>query len=790
MYQNIREEELKNKVSHDYFQKFDCTKVIGNIDFCVSSHGRDHLWAEAKKGKSDAYKSLTQVILTIGKAKTFNSHSPPSFVGAFDVEKIVFVAYNEIQEIFYINDFNWNVTPSNQETKEFEIVLARVRAVADKNSLLFEYGEALAAFIKIGFDIKNNSKIRIDKNNFVVIYGKWLDKVKPTIAIEWDKVRGIDIIDGDFFLADILSENNQTIGDKLNVLLNEDQYKLARKTDQYGLDNSATVSFNDGQKAHKQFWDIYDRPPAEEYQDFIVKRRDLLVPQDVRERKGSFYTPQQWVELSQKYLTDYLGVDWQDEYTIWDCAAGTGNLLHGLTNARNIWASTLDQADVDVMHERIKKGANLFANQVFQFDFLNDDLSKLPAKLQQIINDPVKRKKLVVYINPPYAEASSKTTKVGSGENKTGVATRSQVHKDFSKTMGAASKELYAQFYLRMYRDLSDSKLATFSNLKYVISPVLFEFRNYFKADFKGGFICNASSFDNVKGKFPIGFLMWDTDSKNMIEQITIDIVEINTKKIINSINSKKTLLAEWFRGYFDKKNDNIVGWLKIVGSQMQDSSNNYLTLKEPRKDKTPITQNNVIEMGVYLTARHCVDLTWINNNDQVRYPDNAVNTDTEFQNNCLAYSLFHRANNIKSEHGTNHWIPFTEQEIDAKDAFASHFMTDFIQGKLPPTDSNLGDNQGKIQRTTPLKFSPEANAVFNAGRELWRYYHQQNNANINASYYDIRAHFQGRNKAGRMKPNSENAGYTNRLGELKTAMQALTDKIVPKVYEYGFLLK
>jgi len=39
-----------------------------------------------------------------------------------------------------------------------------------------------------------------------------------------------------------------------------------------------------------------------------------------REITGSFYTPQIWVELSQKYLSDVLGESWQEEYFIWDCA--------------------------------------------------------------------------------------------------------------------------------------------------------------------------------------------------------------------------------------------------------------------------------------------------------------------------------------------------------------------------------------------------------------------------------------------------------------------------------------
>lgn len=113
----------------------------------------------------------------------------------------------------------------------------------------------------------------------------------------------------------------------------------------------------------------YNRPPKREYWDYIVERRDLLVPQDVRERKGSYFTPQQWVELSQQYLAAELGEDWQEEYTIWDCAAGTGNLLAGLTNKYNIWASTLDKADVDVMHDRIHNGANLLKTTFFNSTF-------------------------------------------------------------------------------------------------------------------------------------------------------------------------------------------------------------------------------------------------------------------------------------------------------------------------------------------------------------------------------------------------------------------------------------
>jgi len=34
-YPNIPEEELKNRVAQGYFTEYDCTKIIGKVDFCV-----------------------------------------------------------------------------------------------------------------------------------------------------------------------------------------------------------------------------------------------------------------------------------------------------------------------------------------------------------------------------------------------------------------------------------------------------------------------------------------------------------------------------------------------------------------------------------------------------------------------------------------------------------------------------------------------------------------------------------------------------------------------------------
>ena len=91
--------------------------------------------------------------------------------------------------------------------------------------------------------------------------------------------------------------------------------------------------------------------------------------------------------------------------------------------------------------------------------------------------------------------------------------------------------------------------------------------------------------------------------------------------------------------------------------------------------------------------------------------------------------------------------------------------------------------------RNSRIAFTPKAIAVFDAGRELWKYYHQQPMANPNASFYDIRAYFQRRKENGKMNAKSDDEHYTVLIGNLRQALKELADQIKPKVYEYGFLI-
>ncbi|MCL1851051.1 MAG: hypothetical protein FWF70_06605, partial [Bacteroidetes bacterium] len=228
------------------------------------------------------------------------------------------------------------------------------------------------------------------------------------------------------------------------------------------------------------------------------------------------------------------------------------------------------------------------------------------------------------------------------------------------------------------------------------------------------------------------------------------------------------------------------------------------------------ITIDNLIESCIYFAVRKVIPATWLNDRDQFLYPNDGWKKDLEFQNDCLAYTLFN--NNIQSKYGVNHWIPFTEWVVSAKERFTSHFMTDFIEGKEnfdtkveePPLlfhhsgDGGGGCGTENDDYKKPMKrvFSETAKNVFKAGRELWKYYHAQKSPsfggvdaeggrggyNVNASLYDIREYFQGRNEKGTMNSKSDDDKYNELIKNLRDSLEFLAEKIEPKVYEYEFL--
>ena len=835
---NIRESEVKNRIRQEYFSDYDWTKALGDIDLTVCSNPQlgaqqiTFLWAETKNGtRRDIYESFIQLILTIGKARTYESEMPPYFLGAADAEKIAFVEYSKVMQIFSKTDFNWNVTPSDHGTKEFKELYNLLHDELANDVVIFKFAfddKTLRRFIKKNFreGRENMAKISVGKNNFTYVYYDWVKSVKDSIAVDWQVLQKAGILDRDFFLADLMSKDGVSIKDKLKVVLEKTKYKMLVKADLGGIFGDAfkEFTFKDNQRAYNQFWNRYERPPKKIYQSYILERNDLLVPQDIREIKGSYYTPECWVRLSQEYLAKALGEDWQEEYYIWDCAAGTGNLLRGLINRYNIYASTLDDSDVKVMHDAIDSGRlNLVKNNVFQFDFLNDgykkdehgnwvseleNCEKIPESLRKIIADPEKRKKLVLYINPPYKESGNKKLPAGTGKNNVGVSNNNCVYDLYVSKVGRSFRELFAQFSYRISQEIPGCVLAEFSKLKILQAPNFSEFRKNMKMELLSLFIVPGNSFDNVKGLFPIGFQIYRTDSNNDFEKFLCEAFLIENKKLISCgkkevINySKVNLINFWLSSALQKKGIlfNVVGYISYDANDFQHQ--NFITIyssQQKAMDNRPFLFDDILKVCVYHAVRKIPQATWLNDRDQFLAPKETWAGDIEFQTDCLIWSIFNNA--VREENGICHWIPFYEQEVNSPAAFNSRFMADFLHGRIArkavETTGDMFAQQeaNEAAQAVPIEnLSPQAQAVLAAGKEIWKYYMSKPGISANASFLDIRAYFQGYKTTDKgkrmMNSTSEDETYTALLKDLRDKMKALEAHIEPKIYEYGFLLK
>jgi hypothetical protein len=561
-------------------------------------------------------------------------------------------------------------------------------------------------------------------------------------------------------------------------------------------------------EGYRKFWAIYDKPPKQEYRNYLLERRDSLIPLDERSFKGAYYTPLHVVDKAYDKLTEVLGDTWQQDYVVWDMCCGVGNLEVKHSNPRNIFMSTLDQADIDVM----KATKTCVAAEKFQYDYLNDDVTddgridysltnKIPDGLRKAIKNG---KKILVLINPPYAEASDHGI-----ESKESVA-KTKVAKSMMEKLGKADKELFTQFVARIAKEIPSATMAMFSTLKYVNAPNFEEFRKQWDTDYLGGFIVPSKSFEGLNGNFPIGFLIWQTshgdNNLSQITEIKVDVLDkyakpIGEKTFYNLPND--IYLNVWFERPKANKDlviplknaispaiskprvttwsDNAMAYMNSAGNDVQQAALLTGLYSSPFSNGNGFYVNvdNIERASIIFTVRRVIKPSWQNNRDQFLQPTEEL--PNEFKNDCLIWMLFNGSNLTASANDlewsgkkwsiVNHFIPFTEEEVGAPDRFESDFMISYMKDKV---------------------FSPEAQAVLEEGKKLWQAYFAHTDERSvrdefklnrpDVGWYQIRNALKKRNENGDFPKVS--------FSDFEKVYKELSEKLEPQVYELGFLRK
>jgi len=756
------------------------------------------IWFEAKDtAKNSCYAMFTQLLHYVQDALNKGEAVPP-LLAVIDTEKAALMKSADVLPFLAKKTIKWGKSASQYTPEALDEISSFIGTYFVQFKIKTHEDEFIST-VKAAIQSGDIIRTQITPDNLKQVFDKWVDMIGREIA---------GVLEEDYallFFADIMHDGTTSTHAHLPAeLLHKNGRPLfALNGHNFELGN---------QDGYRQFWTIYHRPPKSEYRDYLLERRDSLIPLDERSFKGAYYTPLHVVDKAYDKLADTLGKNWQKEYIVWDMCCGVGNLEVKHSNPRNIFMSTLDQADIDVM----KATKTCVAATRFQYDYLNDDITddgqidynlsdKVPVSLRKAIAEG---KKILVLINPPYAEAANSQ----GNEGKTDVAKTRMGALMNKASYGYAAREMFVQFLARISQEIPTATLAMFSTLKYVNASNFEQFREKWSAKYLDGFVVHSQSFDGLKGDFPIGFLVWETKKLATIKTPMLEVVTELLDKNAKPVGEKsfynlpsKLFLSEWITRL--KKNDqdviplinavtpvkkvvhirntkwaaNAIGHFFCNGNDLQNSGTMTALFSSVHSIGHAggyfVTAENLEKVAMVFAVRQLVKHNWINHNDQYLQP--SVPLPDEFKNDCLIWMLFHGKNLTASANNlewngqkwsiVNHFIPYTEDEVDAPDRFESDFMVQYLADKT---------------------LSAEATAVLDAGRVLWQAYFAHtpprkvrdqfklNRADV--GWYQIRNALAERNKSSDAPPVS--------FAPFEDAYAALGDKLRPQVFSLGFL--
>ena len=795
LYNNLKKAKTEEDVKDIYIKALGLKSYTkGLIDIRT-----DEIWFEAKdKSGTSSYAMFTQLLHYVQDALNKGESVPP-FLAVIDAEKAALMKTANVLPFLAKKTIKWGKSASQFSKDALDQVSAHIGThfVSFKISTHEdEFISTVKAAIKLGDIIRT----QITPDNLKQVFDKWVKMIGREITgVDEDKY---DLL----FFADIMHDGTVSTHANLPAELlhknNTPVFSLEGKI--YELGNK---------EGYHQFWAIYHRPPKAEYRNYLLERRDSLIPLDERSFRGAYYTPLAVVDKAYDKLAETLGKNWQKKNIVWDMCCGVGNLEVKHSNPRNIYMSTLDQADVDVM----KATKTCVAATRFQYDYLNDDITdegkidysltnKIPEGLRKAIAEG---KKILVLINPPYAEATN-FENIATGldaENKDGVA-KTKIAATAMKDYGKASNELFTQFLARIAQEIPTATIAMFSTMKYVNASNFAKFRQVWNAKYLGGFVVHNKAFDGLTGKFPIGFLIWKTNQnavkKTPITEISVDVLDKNANPIgdkafynlpnntflnvwldrpkankVNVIPLKNAITPTTGKAWISTWSDNAIAYMYCGGNDLQHAEQQTVIYSSVYGGGNGfyITLDNLWQAAVIFSVRRLIKPTWLNDRDQFLQP--TVPLSDEFKNDCLIWMLFNRCQRTASADDlewngkkwsiVNHFIPFTESQVGAPDRFESDFM---------------------VQHLADKKLSVEAQAVLDAGLTLWKVYFSKTDVRSirdklklnrsDVSWYQIRNALKKRNESGDQ--------IEIDFSPFETSYKILGEKLIPQVYELGFL--
>lgn len=774
-------------------------------------------------------KVLAQVIYYLKKFDE-SGDNPPNVVLVGDKDEC-FVVHSNYLTPYLDMDYNWKIAPSSAGVKNIDLVekLINNKELQEECFVFtiddnFIFDDVYNRIYNLTVGVK--TQVRITERSISKVFDYFSMRVLKKNADGSSKYSPREQVELFMWLVNNTDDcyshpkkkNTAIFGDKKNIAVNTDCFESF--TRYYKFDYNA--------KEKKDFTAIADR----------------LIEDSDRRRKGDFYTPSIWVDEAHKMLAENLGHNWKDEYMVWDCAWGTGNLTRDY-KFWDLYCSTLEEHDL-VIGKRYNESACKF-----QYDFLNDDVemfdalltkvkegyklkesdfkgSKLYKSAPNLIRGLLSGKKLLFLINPPYKNNSC--VRSLSGSNSQASTQTTNTRKLMLKNNVTPTDDLYLQF---IYRVCLTNKLfgnlislGIFSPASLLISEDKIKFREFLLGNlsFTDGYVIQASNFSDVSSCWSIGFTLFKKYSSDIsTNNFTYRIKELNDGLMVDSMCNKvmynldnREGASKWVRQkeeidsvelltmssalqlkpYFKKSDKRALFTLTFNGNKVESNQQRVTLLSNSGGVRgwclLPCLPENFERVVSYFSARRLIKSDWINWQDEYLAPNTEHKLYQQWENDCIVYSLFNSKSNQSSLRGIN----YNSKSWDILNHFffmSKQDMLDLALGENPNDEvyediQNFADDERFVyKKLQEVTLSEDAQRVLDKARELvklsfkYRKYFDSEHPEYNINTWDA-GWYQIKGLCKEYLPEE--------LKEFNQLYKQFEDRMRPLVYELGFLYK
>ena len=265
LYQRLQACTSEEDVKDEYIRALGLKGVSRNL---IDIQTKE-IWFEAKDGsKESIYAMFTQLLHYVQQALNEGEYVPP-FLCVIDCAKAAIMRTEEVLPFLAQKTIKWGKSASNY-TQE---ALDAVSGFIGTHFVAFRIETHEEEFIQtVKNAIKTGQIIRtqITPGNLKSVFDKWVLMIGREIKDVSEEKYNL------LFFADIMSDGTVSTHSNLPAELihrnGKPSFLMGGKL--YELGN---------QEGYRRFWAIYDRPPKEEYRNYLLERRDSLIPLDERQ---------------------------------------------------------------------------------------------------------------------------------------------------------------------------------------------------------------------------------------------------------------------------------------------------------------------------------------------------------------------------------------------------------------------------------------------------------------------------------------------------------------------------